>query len=76
MSFINALTSYARREKILPNEVYSNAIRKKTGSDGTKHFSWEVKQNKERPLCGSFYQRALYEASYGLSCGLQSIRLE
>jgi len=31
MSFINALTSYARRKKILPNEAYAVAVRTKPG---------------------------------------------
>ena len=31
MSFINALTSCARRRKILPNEAYAMAVRTKPG---------------------------------------------
>jgi len=52
MSFINALTSYARHEKILPNEVYSNAIRKKPVLMDQSIFRWKSNKTQKDPFAG------------------------
>ena len=59
MSFINALTSYARREKILPNEVYSNAIGKKPGLMGQSIFRGKSNKTRKDPFAG-LSNRELY----------------
>ena len=70
MSFINALTSYARRGKSSPAEVYSNAIRKKPVLMDQSIFV-EINKTQKDPFAG-LSENCTGDA-YGLSCGLRSL---
>ena len=59
MSFINALTSYARREKILPNEVYAMSVRTKPGLVEQSIFRGKSNKTRKDPFAG-LSSRELY----------------
>ena len=52
MSFINALTSYARRRKILPNEAYAMSVRTKPGLVEQSIVSDKVTKTRKDPFAG------------------------
>lgn len=59
MSFVNALTSYARRKKIFPNEVYANALRTKMGLMEQSIFRRKTYNTQRDPFAG-LSSRELY----------------
>ena len=52
MSFINALTSYARSNKILPNKAYTRAVRTKPGQMEHSIIRDMTTKTQEDPFAG------------------------